>query len=91
MLSYTCVFSKNPKRGNQAWTLQLDWNHSADFVSAAEHEWLPFEDDESPAGLARSANGFTFLQVYDAGHMVPSDKPSVALKMIQDFVEGVDF
>jgi len=77
--------------GNRAWTLNLDWKHGVDFVNAEDHDWLPFEDDVSPAGLARSANGFTFLQVYDAGHMVPSDKPSVALKMIQNFVDGVEF
>jgi cathepsin A (carboxypeptidase C) len=29
---------------------------------------------------------FTFLQVYDAGHMVPSDQPQVALEMIRNFV-----
>jgi len=71
--------------GNQAWTLGLDWEHKDDFNSADQHEW------GDGAGLARTSNGLTFLQVYDAGHMVPSDQPEVALKMIQNFVGGGKF
>ena len=41
--------------------------------------------------MARTSNGLTFLQVYDAGHMVPSDVPEGALDMIKNFVEGGDF
>jgi cathepsin A (carboxypeptidase C) len=67
--------------GNRAWTLALQWKGAADFVAAPEHEW-------KGQGLARSANGLTFLQVYDAGHMVPSDQPEVALDMIKNFLNG---
>lgn len=74
--------------GNRAWTLNLDWKHGEEFRDAEEHEW---DVDGDAAGLARTSNGFTFMQVYDAGHMVPSDQPEVALKMIQNFVEGGDF
>jgi len=71
--------------GNRAWTLGLDWDHSKEFNTAEDHEW------GDKAGLARTANGFTFLQVYDAGHMVPSDQPQVALDMIKNFVNGGEF
>jgi cathepsin A (carboxypeptidase C) len=54
------------------------------FQSAVEHEY-------KSTGLARTASGFTFLQVYDAGHMVPSDQPDRALDMIANFVNGGDF
>jgi cathepsin A (carboxypeptidase C) len=70
--------------GNRAWTLALAWDGSTEFVAAKEHEW-------EGKGLARSANGLTFLQVYDAGHMVPSDKPEVALDMITNFLNGGSF
>lgn len=53
--------------GNKAWTLKLDWDGKADFNAAEEHEW-------NGVGLARSAKGLTFLQVYDAGHMVRIQK-----------------
>jgi cathepsin A (carboxypeptidase C) len=71
--------------GNRAWTLKLDWTGSSDFVGAGDHDW------KNGKGLARSAHGLTFLQVYDAGHMVPSDQPEVALTMIRDFVNGATF
>ena len=41
--------------------------------------------------LVRSSGGLTFLQVYDAGHMVPTDQPAVALAMIQNFINGGAF
>lgn len=70
--------------GNRAWTLALEWDGSSEFIAAEEHEW-------KGQGLARSANGLTFLQVYDAGHMVPSDKPEVALDMVTNFLNGGKF
>lgn len=76
--------------GNKAWTLKLEWDHSSDFNEADEHEWGVNESGKG-SGLSRTSNGLTFLQVYDAGHMVPSDQPEVALAMIQNFVEGGAF
>lgn len=70
--------------GNRAWTLALPWKGSADFAAADEHDW-------QGQGLARTAQGLTFLQVYDAGHMVPADQPEVALDMIANFLSGGAF
>jgi len=78
--------------GNRAWTLNLDWKHKDEFNAAEDHEWGSGENTEgSAAGLARTSNGFTFFQVYDAGHMVPNDQPKVALDMIHNFVAGGEF
>ncbi|KAG7370847.1 peptidase S10 serine carboxypeptidase family protein [Nitzschia inconspicua] len=71
--------------GNQAWTKGLAWKHSADFNAAEVHDW------NGGAGLARSSNGFTFLQVKDGGHMVPSDQPEVSLTMLKTFLSGGEF
>lgn len=71
--------------GNRAWTLGLDWSHKAEFNAAEEHDW------NNGAGKARTANGLTFLQVKDAGHMVPSDQPEHALSMITQFLNGQAF
>ena len=70
--------------GNRAWTNALEWSGKSDFAAADEHEWKGY-------GLARSADNLTFLQVYDAGHMVPSDQPKVALEMISLFTQGGAF
>jgi cathepsin A (carboxypeptidase C) len=67
-----------------AWTYDLEWSGKAAFQAAGEKEY-------KSTGLSRTANGFTFLQVYDAGHMVPSDQPENALEMITNFVNGGDF
>jgi len=71
--------------GNRAWTLELDWTGKTDFQNAGEHDW------NKGAGLARSAGGLTFLQVRDAGHMVPYDQPAVSLDLITDFINGNEF
>jgi len=71
--------------GNRAWTLGLEWKHKDEFNEVEDHEW------GEKAGLVRTSNGFTFLQVYDAGHMVPSDQPLVALNMITQFMNGESF
>lgn len=70
--------------GNQAWTHGLEWKGGDDFRAATVHEW-------NGSGLARTANGFTFLQVYDAGHMVPTDQPKVSLDMLKVFLSGGEF
>jgi len=72
--------------GNRAWTLDLEWKGKADFVAASEHDW-------QKKGLARATSDkkFTFLQVYDAGHMVPSDQPEAALDMLKNFLAGGAF
>lgn len=55
--------------GNEAWALRLKWSGTEGFNSAEQKEWTPAGSDKS-AGLSRSYEGFTFLQVYEAGHMV---------------------
>ncbi|KAJ9473663.1 hypothetical protein DIPPA_70071 [Diplonema papillatum] len=71
--------------GNRAWTLALNWPHKAAFNAAPEKPWAV---DGKTAGVARTANGLTFLQVHNAGHMVPHDQPAVALEMVDSFLFG---
>lgn len=54
--------------GNEAWTLQLDWAGGDDYRAAPLVDWSPMGGPA--AGLSRSYGGLTFLQVYEAGHMV---------------------
>jgi cathepsin A (carboxypeptidase C) len=69
--------------GNKHWTLKLDWPHSAEFNAAADE---PFNVNGKEAGRLRTANGFSFLQVYQAGHMVPMDQPELAVQMLNQFI-----
>ena len=68
--------------GNRAWTYKLEWKHTDDFQAADMKDW------NNGGGLVRTSNGLTFLQVFDAGHMVPSDQPEHALHMITQFLNG---
>lgn len=71
--------------GNKAWTMKLNWPHAADFQAASDEDW---KLDGRTVGKLRSSNGLNFMQVYEAGHMVPMDQPKVALQMMSDFVYG---
>lgn len=71
--------------GNQAWTLALEWTNKDAFNAAEPHDW------NGGKGIARSAENFTFLQVIDAGHMVPSDQPEASLDMLKTFLAGGTF
>lgn len=67
--------------GNLAWTLDLEWSGQAAYNNASmvEYEIAPkglekrkkSTKGKKSAGRTRSANGLTYLQIYDAGHMVP--------------------
>jgi hypothetical protein len=70
--------------GNKAWALSLDWAGKDGFVAADDAAWLVGGEEK---GKVRSSGPFTFLQVYQAGHMV-SDNARVGLLRA---VRGVSF
>jgi len=72
--------------GNQAWTRAMAWEHKVDFNAAPVTKWSASAGGAA-AGEKRSAHGFTFLRVYEAGHMVPRDQPAVALAMLNAFLD----
>ncbi|KAH9992500.1 serine carboxypeptidase [Russula compacta] len=65
--------------GNEAWTLALEWHGQRDFAALPLREW---QVDGHVAGKTRSAHGLTFATVDAAGHMVPYDKPTEGLALI---------
>eukprot|EP00397_Hematodinium_sp_SG-2012_P023478 GEMP01024394.1.p1 GENE.GEMP01024394.1~~GEMP01024394.1.p1 ORF type:complete len:471 (+),score=123.55 GEMP01024394.1:77-1489(+) len=69
--------------GNKHWTLKLKWDGKAGFNQAADE---PYMVNKAQAGRRRSFKGLSFLQVYQAGHMVPMNQPEVALQMINEFI-----
>jgi len=71
--------------GNQAWVKALDWPHKDDFNAV---DLKNFTVDGKAAGSLRASNGLSFLQVYDAGHMVPRDQPANALAMLNAFIHA---
>jgi cathepsin A (carboxypeptidase C) len=52
--------------GNQMWTNGLEWSGASDFAIAPMKNWTV---NGQLAGEVKNAHHFTFLRVYDAGHM----------------------
>jgi len=71
--------------GNMKWTQKLEWPHKADFNAASNDD---YKLDGKTVAKLRTSNGFSFMQVFNAGHMVPMDQPEVALQMVKDFTTG---
>lgn len=71
--------------GNQAWAKNMDWTHKADFNAAKVTDW---KVNGTSAGTLQTSNGFSFLRVYDAGHMVPMNQPKNALEMVRQFINA---
>merc|ERR1719262_2057141 len=71
--------------GNMKWTLAMNWPHKADFNAAPNNDYTL---NGRTVGKLRTSNGFSFMQVFNAGHMVPMDQPEVALQMVKDFTTG---
>ncbi|KAG7086424.1 hypothetical protein E1B28_002378 [Marasmius oreades] len=74
--------------GNELWVEALDTPFKAEFASAMALPWIDSADGRQAGGV-RSAGGggftagnITFVEVYEAGHMVPYDQPSAALDLI---------
>lgn len=60
--------------GNKAWVLDLQWQGKEGMNAAKDDDYLVAD---KTAGRLRSHKTFHFLQIYQAGHMVPMDKPEV--------------
>lgn len=73
--------------GNKKWTLAMDWEHKADFAAAEDKPYM-LADGKTQFGRVRQAAGFSFVQVYQAGHMVPMDQPEASLQVLNDFLAG---
>ncbi|KAF0698430.1 Aste57867_10959 [Aphanomyces stellatus] len=71
--------------GNEAWTKKLDWPGHAAFNAAAV---TPLMVAGATAGEVRSTRDLSFVRVFNAGHMVPSDQPQVALTLINRFFQN---
>jgi len=71
--------------GNKAWATTLDWEYQSEFESAPDQPWKP---DGTEYGMLRAYKNFAFLQVYQAGHMVPMDQPEAALLMLNNWLHN---
>ncbi|KAI3406595.2 hypothetical protein KGF56_000727 [Candida oxycetoniae] len=71
--------------GNEAWTNKLQWSGSKKFSNAPVRKW---EVNGKHAGDVKNYENFTFLRVFDGGHMVPYDQPVNSLEMVNGWIAG---
>eukprot|EP00758_Cryptobia_borreli_P013625 Tbor_TRINITY_DN5850_c1_g1::TRINITY_DN5850_c1_g1_i3::g.7155::m.7155 len=77
--------------GNQAWVRNLPWAQTEQFNRAPVRNYIL---DSELAATTQSVSGhghtnlLSFVRVFDAGHMVPMDKPQVILNLITKFMRN---
>jgi cathepsin A (carboxypeptidase C) len=82
--------------GNKAWTMNLAWSGKGSFTKEEDHSWK-YGDSNKEGGKVRTGKAvkghgsLTFLQVFEAGHMVPMDQPEAALSLLNTFLQNHDF
>ncbi|CCH42744.1 putative secreted protein [Wickerhamomyces ciferrii] len=71
--------------GNRAWADGLDWKHGEKFAEKTLKPWIV---NGTESGQVKSYGNFTFLRIYDAGHMVPYNQPEVSLDFVNNWLKG---
>ncbi len=71
--------------GNHAWTEALEWPGQKDF-NKAELKDLTMQSGK--IGEVKSSGNFTFMNIYNAGHMVPMDQPEASLNFFNRWLGG---
>ena len=79
-VDYICNY-----KGGLAWTSAMNWPGKSQFNAKSFIDW---NFNGKKVGASRSYSNLTFLEVENAGHLVPHDQPEVALEMLQQFLSG---
>jgi len=79
-------------QGVELWMTRLQHAFHAEFSAAPSRPWRT-SSTKYLAGEVRFAGGagsgagnYTFVQIYDAGHMAPHDQPEASLDMIERWI-----
>ncbi|CAI5759410.1 unnamed protein product [Candida verbasci] len=72
--------------GNFNWVSKLNYTNHVEFEKSEFKDWTTL--DGKHAGQVKNHEGFTFLRVFDSGHMVPKDSNKNALDMVNRWVKG---
>ena len=72
--------------GNLAWVNKLPYSDHKRFNATKFEPWITREGHK--AGEVKNYKHFTYLRVFDSGHMVPLDQPQNALDMVNRWIQG---
>ncbi|RKO96338.1 peptidase S10, serine carboxypeptidase, partial [Caulochytrium protostelioides] len=76
--------------GNKAWIRALEWSGQDEFENAEDVDWKVGRTGKV-GGKVRAHENLTFLQIYEAGHMVPYDQPEAGAEMIETWIQKKNF
>eukprot|EP01094_Clydonella_sp_ATCC50884_P024833 TRINITY_DN6342_c0_g1_i1.p1 TRINITY_DN6342_c0_g1~~TRINITY_DN6342_c0_g1_i1.p1 ORF type:complete len:428 (-),score=124.05 TRINITY_DN6342_c0_g1_i1:89-1372(-) len=89
MLLYNGQFDLNVGApGTEKYLRTLQWPGLEEFLSAQRHVW---KVEDKVAGYVKQARSLTYVNVNNAGHMVPSTQPENALDMMSRWITGKPF
>lgn len=71
--------------GIQAWTRELPWDGHAEFQNTKPKIW---NTNSGKSGEITNYEHFTFLRLYNAGHLVSYDQPANTLSMFNSWISG---
>lgn len=71
--------------GNRAWVDKLEWTGRSTFHSSKPYDFVV---DGKVVGETQRGGNLVWATIEGAGHMVPHDKPKVALEMIDRFISN---
>lgn len=74
--------------GGKKWTDELEWNYKENYEKTKVSDWTRYG---KKLGEMKTYDNFTFLRVYNAGHMVPLDQPEAALHMLDQLIGRIPF
>ncbi|ELQ36921.1 hypothetical protein MCOR27_009691 [Pyricularia oryzae] len=75
--------------GNQGWTEALEWKGKKDY-NRADYSPLTLASahDVKPYGKVKSSGNFTFMKIFEAGHMVPYDQAEPSVDFVNRWLAG---
>lgn len=71
--------------GQENWLKSMVWTGQEAFNNAATIDWKSFAT-KTAAGTIKKAGNLTWVRVFEAGHLVPTDQPEHALEMINAWI-----
>lgn len=71
--------------GNKAWTERLEWKGQKDYAGLKMSDYTI---EGKKYGEFKEAGNFTFLRLFQGGHMIPYDQPLASLSMINRWLAG---
>jgi len=71
----------------------LDWQGATGFNAATSHALIAGNTDGDDTNIASAGDvighgPFTFVRVFNAGHMVPASQPAVTLDLFNKFLRS---